>query len=336
MEFLLDILSFLIKIGVSCFLVVVVISVISKIIKEKGLTEDRVTFNDRLKAEERECMMLDKATLSTENYEQKWKDHKDSNLPKYEKNLFVLDFKADVQAEEAVFLSREIDAIILNAKKDDEVLIRVESGGGTVNGYGYASSLIKRLRNEDIPVTACVDHIAASGGYMAACVADKLYAAEFAYIGSVGVVADVPNIHEFLKNHGVEFVQVTAGESKRNLTLTGKVTEDKKEKLSNELISIHKAFKDHVKFFRPNVDIEEISTGEVWLGKEALSKKLIDDVKISDEVIDDFRMEKFNIIDVIYEPAKSPKSFISNVISSSVDKAVSKVINSTLQQKNYY
>lgn len=336
MEFLLDLLAFTLKLGIGCFLISVVISLIAKIIKEKGLADDRVTFADRFESEEKESMLLDKILMSDDDYSEQWKGVDSRGAKGLDKSLFVLSFKGDKEASESYFLSREIDSVILNAKEHDEALILMESGGGTVNGYGYVSSLIQRLKSSGIKVTVCVDQIAASGGYLAACVADKLYAAEFAYIGSVGVVAEIPNIHELLKKHGVSVVQVTAGENKRNVTLTGEITNDDKDKLRTELVDIHEAFKNHVSCHRPQVEIDNISTGDVWLGKRALDLNLVDGVKISDEFIDEMRMNDFNIIDVVYQPAKTPTGFIGSLIGASIDKAVEKVLTATLNKATHY
>ncbi|WP_180957242.1 protease SohB, partial [Shewanella sp. 11B5] len=97
--------------------------------------------------------------------------------------VFVIDFKGSIDANEVSSLRQEVTAIITIADKDDQVLVNVESGGGMVHGYGLASSQLDRLRQANIPLSICVDKVAASGGYMMACVANKVYAAPFAIVG---------------------------------------------------------------------------------------------------------------------------------------------------------
>lgn len=202
-----------------------------------------------------------------------------------DKRVFVVDFEGDVAASQCNSLREQITALIKIIKKEDEVVIRIESTGGMVQSYGLAASQIARLRQRNIKVTACVDKVAASGGYMMACVADKIVAAPFAIIGSIGVVAGSPNLNRFLKKHDIDYVEQTAGESKRTVSLFGELTEDKKNKQQQQLNLIHSLFKNHVSEFRPSVDIESVATGEIWPASEALQRKLVDELKTSDDLL---------------------------------------------------
>ncbi len=112
------------------------------------------------------------------------------------------------------------------------MLIRLESGGGVVHGYGLAASQLDRLAQQKIPLTVAVDKVAASGGYMMACIAQKIIAAPFAIVGSIGVVAQVPNFHQLLKKNHIEVEQFTAGEFKRTVTLFAENTDKGREKVS--------------------------------------------------------------------------------------------------------
>ena len=222
-----------------------------------------------------------KKSIKTLKEEHKKKDKSDE----IRKRIFVLDFKGDIRASGVSSLREEISAILTFATKNDEIFVSLESAGGTVHGYGLAASQLKRIRDKNIKLTVAVDKIAASGGYMMACVADKIIAAPFAIIGSVGVLAQIPNFHRLLKKHNVDFEQVTAGQYKRTLTLFGENTDEDREKVQEELEETHQLFKDFIKEYRDEIDIDKIATGEHWYGKQAIELKLVDELKTSDDYL---------------------------------------------------
>jgi len=199
--------------------------------------------------------------------------------------LFVLDFDGDIQASAADNLREEISAVIPQLRDGDEVLLRLESPGGVVHGYGLAASQLRRIRDAGTPLTVCVDKVAASGGYMMACVADRIIAAPFAVVGSIGVLAQLPNFHRLLKKNDIDFELLTAGEYKRTLTLFGENTDKGRDKFIEELEDTHALFKHFVKDNRPALDIDGVATGEVWYGEQAVDKGLVDEVATSDAVI---------------------------------------------------
>ena len=199
--------------------------------------------------------------------------------------LYVLHFKGDIAASETMALREEISAIIQTAKSDDEVLLCLESPGGMVHGYGLAASQLARLKQHDIKLTVAVDKVAASGGYMMACVADKIVSAPFAIIGSIGVVAQVPNVHRLLKKHDVDVDVMTAGEYKRTVTILGENTEKGKQKFQQELDETHQLFKQFVAQYRPHLDVDRVATGEHWFGQQALQLNLVDEILTSDDVL---------------------------------------------------
>jgi serine protease SohB len=201
------------------------------------------------------------------------------------KRVFVLDFYGDVKASECDNLREAISAVLSSVRANDEVVVKVESGGGMVHSYGLASSQLARITQKNIPLTVCVDKVAASGGYMMACVADKIVAAPFAIIGSIGVVAQLPNFHKLLKKNDIDFEMFTAGEYKRTVTMFGENTPKGREKFVEDLEDVHVLFKEFVGEHRPQVDIAEVATGEVWFGRRALEVKLIDELKTSDEYL---------------------------------------------------
>jgi len=246
-----------------------------------------------------------------------------------EKKLFIIDFKGNIKASGIISLRREISGILLAHKKGDEILIRLENSGGTVHEHGLAASQLKRIRDKKIPLTICVDKVAASGGYMMACVANKIVASPFAIIGSIGVLAQVPNFNKLLKNKGIDFEQHTAGDFKRTVTMFGENTDKDREKLNEQLEDIHVLFKDFITSQRKNIDISKVATGEYWYGKNALDLNLIDQIMTSDEYILNMR-ENFNIIEVKYKPAQTLASRFSNASAQ-----ISKKLFNTLEQKNH-
>jgi len=201
--------------------------------------------------------------------------------------MFVVDFFGDVQASEVVNLREEITAILSVAEERDEVLVRLESPGGVVHGYGLAASQLQRIRSKSVPLTVAVDKVAASGGYMMACIANRIIAAPFSLLGSIGVVAQIPNFHRILKKNDIDVEILTAGEYKRTLTLFGENTDKAREKFVNDLEDVHELFKDFVSDNRPQLDMGKVATGEAWFGKRALERDLVDELKTSDEYIVD-------------------------------------------------
>src|SRR5690606_11055820 len=197
--------------------------------------------------------------------------------------VFVLDFDGDIKASATDNLRHEVTALLSLASAEDEVVLRLESGGGMVHGYGLAASQLARIRQAGVPLTVCVDKVAASGGYMMACIGDKVLSAPIAILGSIGMVAQLPNVHRLLKKHDIDFEVLTAGEYKRTLTVFGENTEKGREKFQEDLETTHELFKNFVGRYRPQLSIDEIATGEVWLGVSALNKHLVDELKTSDE-----------------------------------------------------
>ena len=199
--------------------------------------------------------------------------------------LYVIDFKGSMDANEVEHLREEITAILCVANKEDEVLVRLESGGGVVHGYGLAASQLQRIKEKGLKLTIAVDKVAASGGYMMACVADKLLASQFAYIGSIGVLAQLPNFNKLLKKNDIDFEQHTAGEFKRTLTIFGENNDEGRAKFREEIEEIHVLFKDFVQNQRPEMDIDKVATGEYWPGIKAKTLGLVDDITTSDDYI---------------------------------------------------
>ncbi|CAI0779668.1 Probable protease sohB [Serratia proteamaculans] len=233
--------------------------------------------------------------------------------------LYVLDFKGSMDAHEVTSLREEISAVLAVATPQDEVLLRLESPGGVVHGYGLASSQLARLRTGGIRLTVAVDKVAASGGYMMACVADRIVAAPFAIIGSIGVVAQIPNFHRLLKKNDIDVELHTAGEFKRTLTLFGENTEQGREKFREDLNDTHELFKQFVHQQRPSLDIDSVATGEHWFGTQAKDKGLIDAIGTSDDLLI-AEMENHEVVGVRYARRKRMMDRFTGSAAESVDR----------------
>ncbi len=233
--------------------------------------------------------------------------------------VYVLDFKGSMDAHEVTSLREEVTAVMAVAKPEDQVVLRLESPGGVVHGYGLAASQLQRLREKNIPLTVAVDKVAASGGYMMACVADKIVAAPFAILGSIGVVAQIPNFNRFLKNKEIDIELHTAGQYKRTLTLLGENTEEGRQKFREDLNETHLLFKDFVKEMRPSLDIDQVATGEHWYGIQAREKGLVDEVGTSDDLLLGL-MDGRELIGVRYTQRKRMIDRFTNSAAESADR----------------
>ena len=235
--------------------------------------------------------------------------HKDNKDDKQKKRIYVLNFHGDIRASAVASLREEITAILTVADEDDEVFVRLESGGGVVHGYGLAASQLMRIREKNIHLTVAVDKVAASGGYMMACVGNHIIAAPFSIIGSIGVIAQIPNFNKVLKKHDIEYDQFTAGEFKRTVTMFGENTDEARAKFHEEIEDIHILFKDFITTNRPNIDIVKVATGESWPGTRALENNLVDELKTSD----DYLLENSKTADIYEISYVSKKSFMEKI-----------------------
>lgn len=241
------------------------------------------------------------------------------------KRIFLVDFDGDIKASAVSALREIVSAVLFVATPKDEVVLRLESGGGMVHSYGLAASQLDRIRQREIPLTVCVDKVAASGGYMMACVANKICAAPFAVIGSIGVLAQLPNFHKVLKKHDIDFEMLTAGEYKRTLTMFGENTDKGREKFIEDLELTHGLFKDYVHQQRPIIDIDAVSTGEIWFGTKAKENSLIDELTTSDDYITALASD-YDVFEVTYTSKKSLPERLGLSVQMGVEKGVSRII----------
>ena len=263
---------------------------------------------------------LNKAVMEKDEWKKKQKSEKAIAKKNKKKKTrkpkaYILDFIGDIKASAVPSLREEVTAILDIAKRNDQIVLRLDNHGGVVHEHGLAASQLARIREKKIHLTVVVDKVAASGGYLMASVANKIYAAPFAILGSIGVIAQLPNFNRLLDNYGVDFEQITAGQYKRNVTMFGKNTDEDREKLKDQLEEIHELFKSSVNEYRPQLDLERVATGEHWYGSKALELGLIDEIKTSDELLIEMakKYEIFSVKLKIKKPLK--KRLLSNIDS---------------------
>ena len=252
---------------------------------QEGLEVESINKKYKSLAQSLRKAVLKKDERKKQAKEDKKRAKKEEKAPSTRPRSFVIDFKGDLKASAVPSLREEVSAILEVAGEEDEVIVRLENHGGVVHEHGLAASQLVRIRDRGIPLTVCVDKVAASGGYLMACVASRIYAAPFAILGSIGVLAQIPNFNRLLDSHGVDFEQITAGKYKRTVTMFGENTDEDRAKLKEELEDVHSLFKSAVSQYRPDLDLEKIATGEHWYGTRALELGLADEIKTSDELL---------------------------------------------------
>ncbi len=289
-QFLAEYGLFLLKaitIVVGIVVVIVVAASVGRKASHEGLEVENLNKKYESLAESLRDAILSKDERKKAAKEKKKQDKAAAKEESSRPRSFVIDFKGDLKASAVASLREEVNALLEVAIEGDEVIVRLENHGGVVHEHGLASSQLARIRDRGMPLTICVDKVAASGGYLMACVATKIVAAPFAILGSIGVIAQIPNFNRMLDSHGVDFEEITAGKYKRTVTMFGENTDEDRAKLKEELEDVHALFKDMVKQYRPDLDLEKVATGEHWYGTRALKLGLADELRTSDEVLSD-------------------------------------------------
>lgn len=352
MEFLTEYGLFLAKVITFVVAAVVVVSIIVSVAhKDRGDHEDDGELQIfKINEKYRKLRETIQARLMTEHERKAWskakkkEDKAEKKAGKAKKadtgavkeapgRIYVLDFDGDIKASDTDPLRRAISAVLSVAEPGkDEVVIRLESGGGLVHSYGLAAAQLDRIRSKGIHLTACVDKVAASGGYMMACVADKIIASPFAVLGSIGVVAQLPNFHRLLKKNNVDFEILTAGEHKRTMTVFGENTDKGRQKFLDDLEDTHGLFKDYVSERRPELDIAAVATGDIWFGKRALEVKLIDEIKTSDEYLIE-ACDRADVVSVSFQRKRTLPEKLGLATSSALEHTVWKVLSAFRNQK---
>ncbi len=251
--------------------------------------------------------------------EEKKRDKAAAKDPSVKPRSFVINFKGDLKATALPALREEVSAVLEVATEADEVIVCLENHGGVVHEHGLAASQLARIRDRGIPLVVCVDKVAASGGYLMACVASKIYAAPFAILGSIGVLAQIPNFNRMLDSHGVDFEQITAGKYKRTVTMFGENTDEDRAKLKEELEDVHTLFKAAVSKYRPDLDLDKVATGEHWYGTRALELGLADEIRTSDELLTE-RVTERDLYAVTYRIRQPLQKRLMSNIDSTLEK----------------
>jgi serine protease SohB len=312
MQFLTHYASFLLNTAtIVVAIIIVLVTIVALASKNKTQSKHKIVIEKLNKRYQHYKQLLGEQILSKKALKTQEKQSKkaEKKADSDRSRIFVLRFKGDIKANQVEHLREEITALLTVASAEDEVVVCLESGGGVVHGYGLAASQLQRIRERNIPLTISIDKVAASGGYMMACVGDKIIAAPFAIIGSIGVVMQMPNFNKWLDKHNIEYEQLTAGEYKRTLTLFGKNTDKDREKMQEELEETQILFKDFIRKNRPQVDLDEVATGEHWFATKALEYKLVDELQTSD----DYLLKASEKIDIYEIKQQTKKSFLQKV-----------------------
>lgn len=286
------------------------LAVLDKFNLKQQLKADKAKAKEEAKARKKALKQKKEKQTANADEEQRTDDRK--------KSVYVLDFHGDIRAQEVDSLREEITVVLSGLAPGDEVVVRLESSGGLVHAYGLAASQLKRIKDKGVKLTVCVDKVAASGGYMMACLADRILAAPFALLGSIGVVAQLPNFHRLLRKHDIDYEMLTAGEYKRTLTILGENTDKGRAKFQEDLEDTHVLFKEFVREHRPAVDIDQVATGEVWFGKRALERRLVDELQTSDSFLVDL-CETAEVYEVKYVEKKSLQERMSLSLNTLAD-----------------
>ena len=287
----------------------------------REITEDEHAAKARAKRDKQSAKADQKAAKKKAKSLAKGEEGTDPNS---KPRIFVLTFEGDVNASQTETLREEISAVLPEATSNDTVLIRLESPGGVVHGYGLAASQLQRIKDAGVELIVAVDKVAASGGYMMACVGSKILAAPFAIIGSVGVVAQLPNFHRLLKKNDIDFETFTAGEFKRTVTIFGENTDKGRRKFESELEETHQLFKSFVSTHRPNLDIDHIATGEIWYGQQAIDNGLIDEVMTSDAYLQ-ANSDSSDLVEVRYRQKQKLAEKLGVGAENMVDRMVTRL-----------
>jgi serine protease SohB len=320
MEFLSEYGLFLLKVvTVVIGIVVVVVTAAAagrKAGSHEGLEVEHLNKKYQAVAAVLKKAVMNKSDWKAESKAQKGRDKAEAKKEESRPRAYIIDFKGDLKASAVPSLREEISAVLEVATEKDQVVIRLENYGGVVHEHGLAASQLVRIRDHNIPLLVSVDKVAASGGYLMACVANKIIAAPFAILGSIGVIAQLPNFNRFMDSHGVDFEQITAGDYKRNVTMFGKNTDEDRARLKEQLEDVHSLFKAAVSEYRPDLDLDKVATGEHWYGTSALELGLADELKTSDELLADLAREwdLYHVAFKIKQPLQ--KRLMANVDSS--------------------
>lgn len=309
--------------GIVAVMITMAIIIVKSKVEKTTLTIDDLSKKLKEDKESLEDSVLTNKELKRLKKARKKQAAEDEKAEHSKPKVFVLDFEGDIKASAVKQMQGEVSAVLTMATAKDEVVLRLESPGGMVHGYGFAAAQLLRIREKQIPLTVCVDKVAASGGYMMACTAEKIIAAPFAILGSIGVLAQVPNFHRLLKKNDIDYEEIKAGEYKRTISIFGEITDKGKEKFTEQIEETHQLFKEFVGENRTSLNLPEIATGETWYGRQAVEKGLIDKIQTSDQYLMD-KADSHKIIEVKVKPKKSVMDKFTESASAIIENSVEK------------
>ena len=331
-EFFADYGLFLLKAITIVAAIVVVIGVAAaagkKASHQEGLEVESLNKKYQMLASALKQIVMKKADWKAEAKAEKERDKAMAKSEEKRPRVFVIDFKGDLKASALPSLREEVSAVLEVATPDDQIILRLENYGGVVHEHGLAASQLVRIRDKEIPLVITVDKVAASGGYLMACVASKIVAAPFAILGSIGVIAQLPNFNRLMDSHGIDYEQITAGKYKRNVTIFGKNTDEDRAKLKEELEDVHSLFKTAVSAYRPDLDLDKIATGEHWYGTRAIELGLVDEIMTSDELLAGLAKDHD-----LYRVAYKIKQPLQKRLMANIDGALDKVDDLNWRQR---
>jgi len=322
-QFLIEYGLFLLKVATIVVAIIIVIGVAASAgrkASQEGLEVESINKKYKRLGSVLRKSVLKKGEQKKEAKQEKKREKAEAKEPSGRPRSFIINFKGDLKASAVPSLREEVSAILDVAAPEDDVIICLENHGGVVHEHGLAASQLARIRDRDISLTVCVDKVAASGGYLMACVASKIYAAPFAILGSIGVLAQIPNFNRLLDSHGVDFEQISAGKYKRTVTMFGENTDEDRAKLKEELEDVHSLFKAAISKYRPELDLDKVATGEHWYGTTALELGLADEIKTSDELLMELAVDRD-----LYQLAYHIKQPLQKRLMANIDSTLEKV-----------
>jgi serine protease SohB len=314
------------------FVFIVALLVVALLLSSRNKSRSNLEIENLNEKNEELKDLLSAFVLDKKDFKKQLKaKNKEAKKEKPKKSyVYQLCFDGDISASQVKEFRDEVTAVLNVAQKGDEVVVCVESPGGMVSGYGLAAAELVRIRDAGLQLTVCVDKVAASGGYMMAVTAHKIVAAPFAIVGSIGVLAQVPNVHRLLKKHDIDYEEMTSGQYKRTVSIFGEITEKGREKFKEQLQDTHMLFKKWVHTYRPQLNLDEVATGEYWFGLKAIDLKLIDQIETSDQYLQKL-LSTHTVIKIKFQHKKKLADKLSEAFGMIIDRSIDKLIQKNNQ-----
>lgn len=188
------------------------------------------------------------------------------------------------------YITPEYFLDMIEMAEDDErvkaIVLRVDSPGGTVAASEEIATYVKECEK---PVVVSVGDVGASGAYMISSQADSIWANPGSSVGSIGVIAQIPNVSGLLDMVGVEFQTFTAGEYKDAGSAYRDLTKEEEALIQGEVEEAYDQFIDIVAEGRglERAKVEELAIGWTWSGVRAKELGLVDEVGTYRDALED-------------------------------------------------